>query len=122
MVIQGATGTPSRHLEVQLYIFIDFGSHSWSLAFFCGFSVILGSKMGDSFQVHVFSDPGMEMMPECSGCMCLNHNKKRGFREIPLVQLIHEFGVPREGFRCHFGVRWWPWGHFFSFVRVLGEA
>ena len=31
--------------------------------------------MGDSFQVHVFGDPGMEMMPECSGCMCLNHSK-----------------------------------------------
>ena len=47
------------------------------------FSVILGIKMGDSFQVHVFSDPGMEMMPECSGCMCLNHCKNCGFREIP---------------------------------------
>ena len=28
--------------------------------------------MEDSFQVHVFGDPGMEMMPECSGCMCYN--------------------------------------------------
>ena len=76
----GATGTPSRHLEVQLYICIDFGSHSGSLlgstlVSVCVFSLILGTKMGDSFQVHGFSDPGMEMMPECSGCMCLNHYK-----------------------------------------------
>ena len=79
----GGHRMPSRHLEVQLHIFIDFGSHSGSLlgptlAFICSFSVILGTKMGDSFQVHVFSDPGMEMMPECSGCMCLS------FREISL--------------------------------------
>ena len=46
---------------------------------FFKFSVIWGSKMGDSFQVHVFGDPGMEMMPECSGCMCLNHIKSGGF-------------------------------------------
>ena len=31
--------------------------------------------MGDSVQVHVVGDPGMEMMPECCGCMCLNHSK-----------------------------------------------
>ena len=111
LVIQGATGTPSRHLEVQLYIFIDFGSHSGSLlgptlVCVCVFSVILGTKLGDSFQVHVFSDPGMEMMPECSGCMWLNQSKNCGFREIPFVPLIHEFGVLREGFWCHFGVCW----------------
>ena len=78
--------------------------------------------MGDSFQVHGFSDPGMEMMPECSGCMCLNQRKNCGFREIPLFPSIHEFSVQRGGFRCHFGVCWWPWGHFFSFVRVLGRG
>ena len=39
------------------------------------FSVIWDAKVGDSFQVHVFGDPGMEMMPECNGCMCYNHSK-----------------------------------------------
>ena len=46
---------------------------------FCDFSVTLGAKMGDCFQVHVFGDPGMEMMPECRGCMCHNHSKNNGF-------------------------------------------
>ena len=44
--------------------------------------------MGDSFQVHVFGDPGMEMMPECSGCMCYNHGKICGFREVSLFLLF----------------------------------
>ena len=92
------------------------------MGLFCGFSLIWVAKMGECVQVHVFCDPGMEMMPECSGCMSLNHGKNCGFREIPVVPLIHEFGVPREGFRCHFGVRWWPRGNFFSFVRVLGRG
>ena len=35
--------------------------------------------MGDSFQVHVFGDPGMEMMLECDGCMCINHRKNCHF-------------------------------------------
>ena len=56
---------------------------------FCDFSVILGAKIGDSFQVHVFGDPGMEMMPECSVCMCYNHGKNCGFREISLFPHIH---------------------------------
>ena len=55
--------------------------------------------MGDGFQVHVFGDPGMEMMPECSGCMCYNHCKNCGFREVSLFLLFHEFGVPGDGFR-----------------------
>ena len=42
---------------------------------FSDFSLIWGVKMGDGFQVYVFSDPGMEMMPECSGCMCYNPSK-----------------------------------------------
>ena len=46
----------------------------------CDFSLIWDAKMGDGFQVHVLSDPGMEMMPECSGCMCYNHgNTNCGF-------------------------------------------
>ena len=77
-----------------MFISTDFRVHSGSLlgftlARFCGFSVILDTKMGDSFQVHVFGDPGMEMMPECSGCMCLNHGKNGDFREIPLFPLIY---------------------------------
>ena len=32
--------------------------------------------MGDGFQVYVFGDPGMEMMPESGGCMCYNHGKQ----------------------------------------------
>ena len=35
--------------------------------------------MGDSFQVHVFDDPGLEMLPECGGCMCYNHSKTEVF-------------------------------------------
>ena len=83
-MIQGSTGTPSRHLEVQLFILIDFRRHYGNLLgdtldTFCDFSMILGAKVGDSFQDHVFGDPGMEMIPECIGCMCSNHNKKVGF-------------------------------------------
>ena len=44
---------------------------------FCDFSVIWGAKVGDCLQVHVFGDPGMEMMPECNGCMCHKHGKKK---------------------------------------------
>ena len=32
--------------------------------------------MGDCLQVHVFGDPGMEMMPECNGCMCYKRGKQ----------------------------------------------
>ena len=45
----------------------------------CDFSLIWDVEMGGGFQVHLFSDPGMEMMTECSGCMCLNHSKNNGF-------------------------------------------
>ena len=55
---------------------------------FCDFSVIWGAKMGDCFQVHVFGDPGMEMMPECSVCMCYKRSKNNGFREISLFLLF----------------------------------
>ena len=72
LLIQGSKGSPNRHLEVQVCIFIDFRvilGASWEplWAPFCDFSVIWGAKMGDSFQVHVFGDPGMEMMPDCGG-------------------------------------------------------
>ena len=83
-MIQGSTGTPSRHLEVQLFILINFRVHYGSLLgdtleTFCDFSMILGAKVGDSFQDHVFGDPGMDMIPDCTGCMFLNHRKNCGF-------------------------------------------
>ena len=62
--------------------------------------------MGDSFQVHVFGDPGMEMMSQCNACMCYNHNKRHVFLMVSLFLLIHLFGFLREGFRSHFGVFW----------------
>ena len=103
--------THKRHLEDQLSISFDFGfiwAVSWDPLWtpFCDLSVIWGNKVGDGFQIHVFGDPGMEMMPECSGCMCFNHSKNNGFRDVSLFPLIHEFSVSREGFRCHFGDFW----------------
>ena len=80
LVIQDSKGTPSRHLEVQESIFIDFRVHLGSLLgvnleTFLSFFRDLGAKAGDSFQVHVFDDPEVEMLLECCGCMCYNHNK-----------------------------------------------
>ena len=82
--------------DFRLILGVSWGS---VLAPFCDFSVIWGAQMGDCFQVRVFGDPGMEMMPECSGCMCYIHNKNKCFREISPFPLIHEFGVPGGGFR-----------------------
>ena len=79
-------------------IFIDFrihfgnllgptlGTNEW-------FSVIWDVKVGDSFKVHLSGDPGMEMMPEFRGWMCLNHCKYNGFWRISLLSPIHQFGV-----------------------------
>ena len=63
---------------------------SWDLLWvqFRDFSVIWGGKMGDSFQVHVFGDPGMEIMLECNGCMCYKHCKNNMFSTISLFPLI----------------------------------
>ena len=84
LVIEGSKGSPNRHLEVQVFIFsyfrIIWGVPWESLwAPFLDFSVIWGAKMGDCLQVHVFGDPGMEMMPECNGCMCYKHNTSAVF-------------------------------------------
>jgi len=79
LVIQGSKGSPNRHLEVHVCIFINvcvICGVSWDplWAQFCHLSVILGAKMGDSPQVYGLGDPGMEMMPaECSVCMCCAH-------------------------------------------------
>ena len=96
-MILGSRWTPNGHTEAQRsswVIFVDFRIHSGrllghTLAPFSCFSVIWGTKMGDSFKVHIFGDPGMEMMPECSGCMCLNRTKNDGYSMIPLFPLIH---------------------------------
>ena len=72
----------------------------------CDFSMVLDAKMGDGSQVHVFGDPGMEMMSESGGCMSYKHRKNSGFRYISLFPRINEFSVSREGFRCHFGDFW----------------
>ena len=107
LVIQGSTGTPNRHLEVQLSIFSDFWMHFGSLlgptvGTFCDLSMILGAKVGDSFQVHVFGDPGMEMMPECSGCMCLNRNKNCVFLAVSPFSTDSLIWCPEEGFWVSF--------------------
>ena len=50
---------------------------SWDLLWrpFCDLSVIWDTKMGDSFQVLVFDDLGMEILLELDGWMALNHCK-----------------------------------------------
>ena len=93
LVILGSRGTPDGHTEAQISIFIDclvdLGSLLRpTLGIILWFSVILGSKTGDSFQVHVFGDPGMEMMPECNDCMCYKHNRNCGFLMVLLFLLF----------------------------------
>ena len=111
LVIQDSKGTPTRHLEVQESIFIDFRVHLGSLLgvileTFLDLSLIGGGQMGDGFQVHVFDDPDVEMLLESGGCMCYKHSKNNGFSDISLFPLIPEFSVSREGFRCHFADFW----------------
>ena len=84
LVIHWSRGTPNGHIGVQEFIFIDFRMHLGSLLgptleTFFDFSIILATKVRVSFQVHVFGDPGMEMMPECRVCMFLNHCTNCGF-------------------------------------------
>ena len=55
MVTQGSTGTPNRHLEVQLSTFVDFRVHSRSLLaptlpHFCDFGCPWGVPLGLLFQ------------------------------------------------------------------------
>ena len=80
-------------------IFIDFSVNlglPWDplWAPFCDFSVIWGAKMGDCFQVHVFGDPGMEMMPECSVVNIVN---------ATVLETFHF---------CHLCTNWCPGGWF----------
>ena len=83
LVIQGSRGTPNGHIGVQECIFIDFRLHLGSilgdiLETFLRFVYDLGAKVGDSFQVHVFDDPEVEMLLESGGCMCYKHSKNNG--------------------------------------------
>ena len=80
LVIQGSTGSPNRHLEVQVSIFIGFRMHLGSLLGatlenVLSFCVIWGAQVRDSFQVHLCDDLGVEMLSESGGCMCLSHNE-----------------------------------------------
>ena len=83
LVIQGSRGTPNGHIGVQESIFIDFRIHLGGLLgvileTFLRFVYDLGAKVGDSFQVHVFDDPEVEMLLESGGCMCYKHSKNNG--------------------------------------------
>ena len=80
LVIQGSRGRPNGHIGVQESIFIDFRVQLGRLLgdileTFLRFVYDLGAKVGDSFQVHVFDDPEVEMLLESGGCMCYNHAK-----------------------------------------------
>ena len=80
LVIQGSTGSPNRHREVQVSILIGFRMYFGSLLgatleTFLSFRVIWGAQVRDSFQVHLFDDMGVEMLSESGGCMCYNHCK-----------------------------------------------
>ncbi len=93
-MIQGSRGTPNGHIGVQESIFIDFRVQLGRLLgdileTFLRFVYDLGAKVGDSFQVHVFDDPEVEMLLESSGCLCYKHNKNNGFRDISRFPLIH---------------------------------
>ena len=74
-VIMGSTGTPNGHTDAQMSIFIDLRVDLRSLLgptliTILRSSLIWDAKVGDSLQVYVFGDPGMEMLPECRGWMC----------------------------------------------------
>ena len=89
MVIQGSTGTPNRHPEVWCPFLSILGAFWESLGTHFGdlFVIFLrfrGAKVGNSFQVHVFDDPGVEMLPDSGFCMCYNHCKNCGF--VNLIQ------------------------------------
>ena len=80
LVIQGSRGTPNGHIGVQESIFIDFRIQLGRLLgdileTFLRFVYDLGAKVVDSFQVHVFDDPEVEMPLESGGCMCYNYGK-----------------------------------------------
>ena len=54
------------------------------------------------FQIDVFDDPGVEMLPEAGGCMCYNNHKHRVFEWFH-VSTDSQILCPQEGF----GVSCW---------------
>ena len=95
-----------QHLENNLFLarrerspnvlFYDFRvilGVSWDplWAPFCDFPMILGARMGDWFQVHVFSDPWMEMMPDCRGCILYDHCKTDVFERFHFFHFFTKF-------------------------------
>ena len=81
---------------------------------FSDFSVIWGAKMEDCVQVHVFSDPWMEMMPDCTGCMCYNLSKTEFLNGFTFSTFSLN-KCPGGGFRCPFSDFWYLWVTFFEF-------
>ena len=93
LVVLGSRETPNGHTDAQMSVFNDFWSdlgtlleHTLGTIFW--FSVIWGGELGESFQVHVFRAPRMEMMPECNDWMCHNHCKNNVFWRISLFYLF----------------------------------
>ena len=73
------------------------------MAHICDFSVILGANAGYSFWVHVFDDPGVEILSESGGRMCYNHKSCVFFFVwFHFFPLIHKVGVLRDGSGLHF--------------------
>ena len=58
------------------------------LGHFPEISLIWGTKLADSFRVHLFYDLGVEMLPESGGCMCYNHRNSFG---CWMVSFFHLF-------------------------------
>ena len=76
---------------------------------FSDFSVIWDAKMEDCFQVHVFSDPWMEMMPDCRGCMCYNLSKTDVFEWFHFFHFFTKLvsqGLVLGAFLVTFGDLW----------------
>ena len=48
------------------------------------------------FQVHLFDDLGVEILPKSNGCMRCNCSRNCCFREVSLFTFIHKCCVPRE--------------------------
>ena len=85
-----------------MFIFINFRvilGVSWDTlwAHVCDFCVILGAKMGGSFQSHVFGDPGMEMMAGCSGACAIDIVKTHVLETFHFFDLFTNL-VPGGGF------------------------
>jgi len=61
-----------------------------------------GAKLGDSFQVHAFDGPGVEVLSESGGCVLLPSRKGRFWVVSHLFNLFTNVGILKDGFRCPF--------------------